>query len=119
MLTGGVSKIIVIDLDPRSGSEESIQRLAAQGKYFPDTVMSATPRGGNHLYFAFDARVAGQPSATHALGKAFPGIDVKTNGGYIVLPPSHWWEVRQVSYRWLVPPRGNSCRRCRGGRWRC
>ena len=31
---------------------------------------------------------------------------MKTNGGYIVLPPSYWWEV-DGHYRWIVPPRGN------------
>ena len=68
--TGEVSRIIVIDLDPRSGSEELIRRLAAQGKHFPETVMSVTPRGGNHLYFAFDDRVL--VSRTNALARPSP-----------------------------------------------
>jgi bifunctional DNA primase/polymerase-like protein len=50
-----------------------------------DTVAAGSPRDGRHLYFAYDARVT--TSKANALG---PGIDVKTDGGYIVAPPSFW-----------------------------
>jgi hypothetical protein len=53
----------------------------------------------NHLYYAYDARV----TVSKANG---PGIDIKTDGGYIVLPPS-WWSEIGAAYRWLMPPRGN------------
>jgi hypothetical protein len=99
--TGSVSGIIVIDLDPRSGSGATLRKLAEAGKRLPSTVTSVTPRGGNHLYYAYDARVT--VSKANALG---PGIDIKTDGGYIVLPPS-WWSEINAAYRWLTPPRGN------------
>jgi hypothetical protein len=99
--TGATSGIIVIDLDPRSGSEATLSKLAEAGKRLTNTVTAITPRGGNHLYFAYDPRVT--VSKANALG---PGVDIKTDGGYIVLPPS-WWSEVDAAYRWLTPPRGN------------
>ena len=91
----------MIDLDPRSGSDATLRKLADAGKRLPTTVTAVTPRGGNHLYYAYDPRVT--ISKANALG---PGIDIKTDGGYIVLPPSWWSEIGRA-YRWLTPPRGN------------
>ena len=99
--TGATSGIIVIDLDPRSGSDATLRKLADAGKRLSTTVTASTPRGGDHLYYAYDARVT--VSKANALG---PGIDIKTDGGYIVLPPS-WWSEIGTPYRWLTPPRGN------------
>jgi hypothetical protein len=99
---GGISNVVVIDFDPRNGSHETVAKLAREGKTFPDTCPEAsTPRGGRHLYCAYDERV--RVSKAGALG---PGIDIKTDGGYIVLPPS-WWAKQGAGYRWLVPPRGS------------
>jgi hypothetical protein len=99
---GKASNVVVIDCDPRNGSDETVAKLARVGKTFPDTCPEAsTPRAGRHLYCAYDERV--QASKVHALG---PGVDLKTDGGYIVLPPS-WWAKQDAGYRWIVPPRGN------------
>ena len=89
--TGKVSGFLVVDLDPRSGSSETLAQLAKAGKVFGDTVEAVSPRDGRHLYFAYDPRVT--ISKANALG---PGIDVKTDGGYIVAPPSFWREQRPV-----------------------
>ena len=98
--TGKVSGFLVVDLDPRSGSNETLAKLAKAGKVFGDTVEAGSPRDGRHLYFAYDPRVT--ISKANALGA---GIDVKTDGGYIVAPPS-FWRGNGQSYRWLRPPRG-------------
>jgi hypothetical protein len=98
--TGKISNVIVIDFDPRAGSSETTVRLAQDGKVFADTVEAVSPRGGRHLYYAYDPRVA--TSKANALG---PGIDIKTDGGYVVGPPSVWRQNGQ-SYKWLRPPRG-------------
>ena len=98
--TGRVSRIVVIDFDPRSGSDETTARLAKEGKVFGDTVECISPRDGRHLYYAYDPRVT--TSKTNALG---PGIDIKTDGGYVVGAPSVWCKNGK-SYRWLRPPRG-------------
>jgi hypothetical protein len=98
---GKVSGVIVIDPDPRNGSVETLAKLAREGKTFPDIPEASTPRDGRHKCFAYDERV--RISKADALG---PGVDVKTDGGYIVLPPS-WWARQGAGYRWIVPPRGN------------
>jgi len=49
---GEVSNVVVIDCDPRNGSDETVAKLAREGKTFPDTVEAASPRGGDHKYFA-------------------------------------------------------------------
>jgi hypothetical protein len=45
---------------------------------------SATPRGGRHYFYR---RPKGKPWKCSA-GKLAKGVDVRTNGGYVVLPPS-------------------------------
>lgn len=103
--TGRVSGIIVIDKDPRNGSEETIARLAKQGKRLPDTVESETCQGGRHLYFTYDPRVA-----SGGCNKLGPGLDVRTDGGYVVAPPSYVTKriEKPGAYRWIRPPRGNA-----------
>src|ERR1700741_4789635 len=51
---GTPSNCVVIDLDPRNGSEETIARLAKRKQTFPPTVMAKTANGGIHLYYAFE-----------------------------------------------------------------
>src|SRR6476661_5799216 len=75
--TGRVSRIVVIDFDPRSGSNETRAQLAKDRKVFTDTVECSSPSDGRHLYYAYDPRVS--TSKANALG---PGIDIKTDGGY-------------------------------------
>jgi hypothetical protein len=97
---GKESNVVVIDLDPRAGSDDSVRRHRESGRTFPDTVTSKTPRGGHHLYYAYDPRVA--VSGANKLGR---GIDVSTDGHYVVLPPSYWSEV-SAGYRWISGPKG-------------
>jgi hypothetical protein len=98
--TGIASGIFVVDLDPGSGADMTVRKLASQGKHFPSTVQARTPRDGRHLYYAYDRRAT--ITKAHSLGR---GIDTRGDGGYIVLPPS-WWRETQSGYRWVVPPRG-------------
>jgi Bifunctional DNA primase/polymerase, N-terminal len=98
--TGKASGIIVIDMDPRSGSGATVVRLARQGKIFNETVEATSPREGRHLYYAYDTGVT--ISKANALG---PGIDLKTDGGYVVAPPSIW-RGNGKRYAWVRPPRG-------------
>jgi hypothetical protein len=100
--TGAASGIFVIDLDPRSGADATVGKLAKQGKHFPPTIEADTPRGGRHLYYAYDRRVT--ITKAHSLGQ---GVDTRGDGGYIVLPPS-WWRDVQAGYRWVIPPRGTA-----------
>ena len=97
---GVPSGIIVIDLDPRNGSAESISKLKARKQLFPDTVTVQTANGGTHFYYAYE------PALKNSKSALAPGIDVKTTGGYVVAPPSVLDGGK--AYRWLLSPLGDS-----------
>lgn len=97
---GAISGVIVIDLDPRNGSDESVARLAGRKQTFPPTVTAKTANGGTHFYYAFEPELKNSKSALA------PGIDVKTTGGYVVAPPSTLGEGRD--YCWVLSPLGDA-----------
>lgn len=87
----GRADIVVIDCDVAKeirqpdGSiavidgEDSLREFL-HGRELPPTFTVRTPSGGTHRYF----RAAGLRSKNRFL----PGVDVKTNGGYVVIPGS-------------------------------
>jgi len=82
----GMEPECVIDVDPRHGGMESIDAL--QNEIGPITYgyMVETPSGGYHIYYL---RPAGVQIKNNNDGKLLgPGIDVKTAGGYVLIPPS-------------------------------
>ncbi|WP_026888040.1 phage/plasmid primase, P4 family [Clostridium beijerinckii] len=91
LLTGNKSSIIVIDLDKNHGDGlidgeksffELIKDLSEVDKQqIADTFTVKTPNGGSHLYFKY--RDGLKNKANYA-----PGVDVRTDGGLIVLPGS-------------------------------
>jgi hypothetical protein len=93
------SAVVVIDLDPRNGSKESIERLAKRKQTFPPTVTAKTANGGTHFYYAYE------PQLKNSKSVLAPGIDVKTTGGYVVAPPSTLEGGRQ--YSWIISPLGD------------
>lgn len=66
--------LAVIDVDPRHGGQVD--------PAWPDTLTARTAGGGWHLYYGVTERVRNSNSAIA------PGIDVKSDGGYVVAPPS-------------------------------
>lgn len=98
--TGVPSGIIVIDLDPRNGSDESIAKLKAKRQEFPATVTAKTGNRGTHLYYSLE------PELKNSKSVLAPGIDVKTTGGYIVAPPSVLDGGKR--YEWINSPLGGS-----------
>ncbi len=83
LVTGEVSGVVVLDVDPRHGGEVSLEELEKEHGPLPETVTSQTGSGGLHLLFSHPGlRV---PNSAGALG---PGLDVRGDGGYIVAPPS-------------------------------
>ena len=91
--TGAGSNLVALDIDPRHGGDESIDRLEdAHGK-LPDTVEAITGGGGRHVLFSNP----GTPVPCSA-GKLGPGLDVRGEGGFIVAPPSI--HVSGASYEW-------------------
>lgn len=83
VVTGPKSGIFVVDVDARSGGFETLERLeAAHGDL--TTLSAQTGGGGLHLVFRYP-RGATISSGANVLG---PGIDIKGDGGYIVVAPS-------------------------------
>ena len=79
----GPSKLVVIDVDPRHGGDESIRDLMAKYPELDDTLTGETGGGGWHLCF-----LAPAVPIANSTGTLAPGLDVRGVGGYIVAPPS-------------------------------
>lgn len=81
--TGAASGIVVLDIDPRHGGDETLADLEREHGSLPTTWRFLTGGGGEHVLF----RHPGRPVKNSA-GQIGPGIDVRGDGGYIVAPPS-------------------------------
>ncbi|GAA2843525.1 bifunctional DNA primase/polymerase [Kribbella solani] len=89
----GGSGLVVVDVDPAHGGWPSLSELVAH-QLVPRTLWVQTGSGGVHLYY----RHPGQEVGSRPMpGRA--GIDVKADGGYVVLPPSIHHRTRQP-YQW-------------------
>lgn len=83
IVTGQGSGIIVVDVDPRNGGNDTLAELEAEHGKLPATIEALTGGGGRHLYFKHPGgRIK---SRANTLGA---GLDVKADGGYIIAPPS-------------------------------
>ena len=82
IVTGKVSGIIVLDIDPQHGGDKSLANWEKQHGSLPRTVEIKTGGGGRHLYFKHPGGVI-----HNKVGLA-PGIDLRGDGGCIVAPPS-------------------------------
>ena len=90
MPTGRVTGCVILDVDPRNGGDEALHELEQQHAALPDTVRALTPSGGFHSLFQYPDQVEHVPSSNSKLG---PGLDIKTDGGYVVVPPA-------AGYQW-------------------
>jgi hypothetical protein len=78
-----VSGLVVIDIDPRNGGEESFARLQNElPDAFKKLLKVRSGSGGTHLYFLHPGGYVPCRANVHR------GIDVKADGGYVVAPPS-------------------------------
>lgn len=91
IVTGQVSGVLVLDVDPRNGGLESVS-----GKALPLTPTVQTPSGGFHYYFTLP-----QGKALGSRTGLLPGVDVKAEGGFVVAPPSR---REEGAYTWIVTP---------------
>lgn len=94
-LACGPSGLVVIDLDVKNGVDgiESWAALVGQHEINSVTVSSHTPSGGLHLFY----RNSTGSVIGNSAGKLAPGVDIRGNGGYVVLPPSRNGEG---GYQW-------------------
>jgi hypothetical protein len=82
VVTGAVSALIVLDIDPQHGGAESLARIERTHGRLPETIEAVTGGGGRHLYFAHPGGIVRNAVGVEA------GIDVRGDGGCVVAPPS-------------------------------
>ena len=85
VVTGQVSDLVVVDVD---GTIEDFQALG-----LPKTRTALTGGGGYHMFY----RTGRQPAPSGI--SVTPGIDIKADGGFVVLPPSK--HLSGFEYAWL------------------
>jgi putative DNA primase/helicase len=84
ILTGSETGVFVVDIDPRHHGDVSLNQLQFEHGALPKTLTAATGGGGIHYLFKIPPGVSVKNSA----GKLGPGIDIRGDGGLIVVEPS-------------------------------
>jgi putative DNA primase/helicase len=78
--TGAPSGLMAVDIDPRNGGEDSLDDLILKYGRFPETAEQLTGGGGRHFIFLHPG--------IRLLQTLSRGIDLKGDGGYIIVAPS-------------------------------
>ena len=101
-LTGEANGFFVVDLD--CGHAEGVDGMKSFKKYcdehgyeIPETLVAQTAGGGLHFYF----KMPEGRDIRNAAG-ILPGVDVRGNGGFIIVPPSVNQDTGK-SYKWFNP----------------
>jgi putative DNA primase/helicase len=118
--TGARCGAFVVDLDPDETNgtlDEILARLVEAVGPLPDGPVSETQSGGRHLWFALPADGT---AVRNGQGKSLGvlGVDVRGDGGYVVVPPSVMApdaEGVRRAYRWLAPPLALAAQRAADG----
>jgi hypothetical protein len=112
IVTGAISGLVVLDLDPAHGGMESWRVMVQHYGPVVATPSAISGGGGRHLYFAHPGTQLRNRAGLR------PGMDMRGDGGYIVAPPSrhasgtcYQWEQRPETCalgpvpEWLLPAR--------------
>jgi hypothetical protein len=91
MRTGAQAGVVVLDADDYKGGGETLADREREHGKLPDGPISLTGGAGRHLFF----KHPGVPVRSKSIGE---GLDVKADGGYIVLPCS--WHISGRPYAW-------------------
>lgn len=94
--TGKGTDLVVVDVDVRHDGFASLARWQLAHGPLPATRIARTGSGGLHLYYRYP-RTGRVANTTNVAG--FSGIDLRGEGGYIVVPPSR--HACGDSYTWL------------------
>src|SRR5207244_5337053 len=84
---------IVLDVDGAEG-EQALAALEKQHAPLPATAAARTGKG-RHLFFLPNGK-----TIRNSAGTLGPGLDIRGEGGYVILPPSV--HESGVSYHWLI-----------------
>ena len=75
-----VSKLAVLDIDPRNGGDVALADFLSHYGPLPETPLVFTPGHGDHRYFTLSEDLPGCKPA--------PGIDLLLTGQQALAPPS-------------------------------
>ena len=92
--TGEPSGVFVLDVD----DEASLTSLEDKHGKLPTTWTVKTGSGGKHIYFKFDDRCKTLKNSVKFCGS----LDIRTTGGYVLLPPSK--HLSGNPYSWVTRP---------------
>jgi putative DNA primase/helicase len=110
---GSGNGFFVLDLDGKEGLAWAKQHglIGEPFRVLLETWVQRTPSGGLHFFFAYPEGVEVRNSA----GKLAPGVDVRGEGGYVLLPPSkidfaktHKNASGSEVYTWIRSPRAGN-----------
>mgnify|MGYP001765840809 CR=1 FL=1 len=87
--------LAVVDIDPANGGLISLEALQDAHGPIPLTPTVKTGSGGTHFWF----RLPGGLRLPNSAGRLGPGVDVRGDGGQVVLPPSI--HPNLTPYSWL------------------
>ena len=95
MATG--NGIVVLDVDVSEGKPgpANLAALEAEHGALPETTSQQTGSGGRHYLFRTDKPIG------ISEGKIAKGLDIRANGGYVILPPSN--HETGGEYTWVTP----------------
>jgi hypothetical protein len=94
LVTGGLSGLVVLDVDTGHGGADSLAALEQEHGALPVTLEALTGGGGRHLYFRHPASPVMNRVGLRA------GIDLRGDGGCVVAPPSVHSSGRR--YAWVT-----------------
>lgn len=86
-------EMVVIDIDGHKNWPQDLWDILAEIIQSPDVAVDTPRAGGQHYWFALPPGV----TLRNSVAQPFPGLDIKTSGGYVICPPSCREEGR---YRW-------------------
>lgn len=79
---GSRSGLVVLDVDCKNGVDGFATMRASDWTIPPGTIEVRTPSGGAHFYFRYTG------TERNSAGKIGPGLDIRGEGGYVIVPPS-------------------------------
>ena len=92
VVTGVVSNLVVVDVD----GNDDVTRRRVKSLHLGQTLTSRTGRGGTHYFYHCEEFVKSR-------GAMLEHVDLKAEGGFVVLPPS--LHASGHRYRWLSKTR--------------
>jgi len=93
IVTGPISQLAVLDVDPRHGGDKSLLDWEDRAGPLPPTLEAVTGGGGRHLYFT------SANGGLHNRAGLLPGLDLRAAGGLVVAPPSLHASGRRYLWR--------------------